>query len=372
MPFWSNKPLSVVSSTPVSPRCIYTRETILDIADKELLGVIGLTYRRLDLVHKQGDINDLVRFLRQNYNFLDTHNRFEYTQDIIRHFIVGVDYVALMFYANGSPVGTVMSARRRLMYNGRRIDACENNFLAVTHEYRGKGVSTWMMNMLTKECVLKWPVECAMYTVAKTIGIPSYATKHVYFKPINIQLLVKCGLLGDFYARDEKPYSRDSRLTLLNYTDTDAGNLLTRLVNEYAKNNYAVYFHRGQNEIQDVLSNKAFYNFVFRSPTTGEITDFVSYFVVGLRNESGIICRCGYLGVHFFRTPFILDTLHRVHEYINTCDLFDIVTYIDPFGYTEKDYLEYGIIKGSSVLNYHAYNLHVNKVPPERVGVFTL
>ncbi|NBU33954.1 hypothetical protein EB118_03045 [bacterium] len=369
MPFWRNKPVTV---EPCEKMFLLPRAKLYQMATTEMQNVIGVTYTMLDLGNPE-HMSTVIVFLYNYYNSAEDHNKFAYTKEIIQHFIIDTEYIALLFYVHTEPVGIVMSARRNLVYKGQRISACENNFLAVIQKYRKRGVNAFMMNALTKECVQRWPVDCAMYTVSKTLPVRYYTSKSVYIKPINIPMFKKCTILNNYTPITNTTSNSQKVIKFIrnNHFENEYYKNMTRKVNEYSQANYLMYFLRSVQEIRDTFCNKSMYAFVATS--NGEITDYVSFSVVPLRNSSGITCRCGYFYTHFFEHGSDkLQLLDNIHKIVYDLDLFDLATYIDPFGYTVDQYNQYGIVCTSGKLNYYAYNLCTTRLSPGQVGLYTL
>ncbi|NDC96398.1 hypothetical protein EB077_13925, partial [bacterium] len=352
MSFWEDKPLHLTRSNVFT---IMSKDDFHNKISNELSNsIIQLDYRRLDLSNKR-DFAFALKFINEHYNELDAHNRLQYSPEALGHFINFSEYIALMFYVENVPMGFVIGSVRRIIVYNKRVDTLEASFLCLESAYRGMHVSSYMINVLTLFTLKTFPsVYTGMYTVMKPLRVPHYTKKRYYYKPINIGILSKCGLLypGPVSVITFSPPPRYKDLSI-NFEN------VYRNLQMYLRDNKKVYQVTSKPMVMDTFTNKCFHTFTFNS---GE--DYICYYSVTICNTSGAICRNGYVYLYYFRDnspEYIRNILQAVHDYIQTYDLLDLVTYTDPFGLGDIGGL---LVPGNDYLYYYLYNIAVPETHP--------
>jgi hypothetical protein len=130
-----------------------------------------------------------------------------------------------------------------------------------------------MINILTRECIKKYNVGIAHYTVGKLIKSPSFCTKRIFHRPLNINQLVQCdffGKNGDYNIIDlincfntfptqqyEQDLSYINGNIPLNYDE-----IFEKLI-RFRKDNYKVYDILTKESLYKSFLNKGFHHFIF-------------------------------------------------------------------------------------------------------------
>jgi hypothetical protein len=124
-----------------------------------------------------------------------------------------------------------------------------------------------------------------------------------------------------------------------------------------------------------MFQNPAFYTFIFKNKD-GCITDMVSIYKLDtVDRRCNVNCRNGYVYSCFFendKVAYKFEVLECISEYCRENDIFDMITVVDCFGLSEKNYYTNKFLKGSGSLHYYFYNVEMFNVNPEDNGLITI
>ena len=384
--FWKNKPVKVTKNGNLFKQILSNDELLVKINDEITNSKIQLDYSILnidDLSDEQ--LNNMIEFINNNYIISDNDEfRLIYTLDLLKFYCR--DTIILEFYPKDSDskrvVGYIMGKRVNISLYNKDFKCLDVNFLCVIPTLRNLGLSSYMINSLTKESIDKYGIGSAHYTISSRINSPSFCKKQCYHRLINIEKLKD----SNFFNSDininiyKKVYNTFSyhidfnnkyRVNMIhNELDLE---LIEKLYNkyiDYAKKTYDIYDKITFDEFEDTFENDAFYHFIVYD-AYDNIVSYVSLFRLDTLNyKKDIDYRSGYLYNMFFNKSIRKENvLESVHEYIYKNNVFDVTTFSDIFNI---NYNNIKCIQGSGVLRYYLFNITCNSIDSIKNGLITI
>jgi hypothetical protein len=286
--------------------------------------------------------------------------------------------------------------RSSALFNFQQYKTIDVNYLCLIKPLRNLHVSSYIINILTKECILTFnkQINCALYTVGKPIKTKSFSNKSFYHRPINVENLTNSKLLQldkdisvlkkvfekfDF----DKTFLKDYKFIHLT-TDYLNNNqeMLTNIINQLHdklfninKINYDIFDYKSKTDIKNILLNKSFYNFLIINPETDEIKDFICLYNLITKNIiNNISSRNGYF--YIFMTlendTYKFNIIEYISEYSFKNNLFDMITVMNVMENGFDDNIHFKILNGSSNLYYYMYNLQLPQIHPSKNGLITI
>lgn len=392
--FWKNKPLKVKNhrSTfdPKSFRTILDKNTLLSQIQHEIDTRVELEYNILEYTDER--VDNTIAFINANYLTRGSYITLEYSKDLYTYFC-DTDNICIGFYPKKSAVdaqmvGFIMGKPIKLGIEGKEVDTLEVNFLCLIPQLRSLHISSYMISILSKVCLQKYGIVSAIYTVGKKLETESFCRKHYYHRPLDMIKMVACGLMSDVYASDvnRKVFATFNYKTTTSHTKIQYYNNITSFpTNEYKyimeklltynKSTYALFEFKTHSSIIGLFENPAFHTFAFQD-CNGCITDLVSIYKLDTVDvTSNVRCRNGYVYCYFFEddnVSYKFDIIERISEYCSKNNILDMITVMDSFGLTEKEYYNNKFLKGSGSLYYYFYNAEIIKVCPQKNGLVTI
>jgi hypothetical protein len=384
--FWKHKPLIVQSN--ISFGTMMDKNKLISQIQNDIdSSKIDLDYGIIEMTEEC--IESILVFINTNYITRGSTITLNYSKDLYKYFCGGGDTICIAFYPKQkrNMVGFIVGKLIQVDVKGVVIDTLEVNFLCLLPQLRSMHVSSYMISILSKVCLMKFNVVSAVYTVGKKLAIPSFCTKHYYHRPLNITKMIDTGLISKSYDTKvaRKVYGtfnykkgESRRLEYYNNSTSIPDRLLSEITEKlmsYTKNTFAIFDIKSQMNIRGFFNNQAFYTFIFKDET-GCITDMVTIYKLDTVDvRCGKSCRNGYVYCYFFdknETLHKFDIMERISEYCKHNDLFDMITIIDCFGLGTKEYSTYKFLKGSGSLHYYFYNGEMFNVDPEKNGLVTI
>ncbi len=392
MSFWSNKPIHV-SNTHTSEHLLQEKELMKNI-DKELgASKVQLRYDALNLSNKE-HISTVVQFINKNYGWKSSKYVLQYYEEVVQFF--GSDrHIALMFYPTGgdAPVGLIVGSVRDVMiktgFDSFEEKKCvEVNFLCVVQQLRKTNISPFLINTLAKNCLQRFNVTGAFYTVARQLHTEHFGVKRYYHRPLSIERLVEVGLIGDIFLRkstmavyksfnvlyDMKKATEVVHFSNEQFIDNQLVDEVHDRLELYSKANFAVYTKMSRVDVYRMFTTPNIHCFVIKEGNV--ITDFVCMITVDTLNISnGIRCKAGHVYSYFFNDDSAkvqVSVLEAIGLYAAEHSIFDMITVLDIIGVTEKEYYEYKFLRGSAQLYYYMYNISMQRLDAKRIGMNTI
>lgn len=375
MNFWRNKPVQRLSSRYEDVEFIMDPDTLLKKIQSEMQeSKIQLDYVVKDLSDENIQL-EILNFINANYK--QKHYSFEYSVDLFNYF-KGKNYLALCFFPKGKNimVGFVCGTKRTIGIRWYGVTSVlDVNFLCLHKNLRKLHASSFMINALTKECLLKFngDVSCAVYTIGSMLRKPFFCKKQYYHRPIHMTNLLQSKMINECYGTDvwKKVYSTFSytktfkdQHTVMYINGTGLSHQLYRQLTEITISYYRekYYIYSLDHRLDEIALNKAFHMFIIKKNDI--VRDFVCFYrldtayIEGEENE--VLCKNGYIYISCFDKSDVVhkcNVLEFVYKYIYDNQIFDIVTTMDMFKGDEKDYYIMKYLPGSSQLYYYMYNM---------------
>lgn len=381
MSFWSNKPLKLENDC----KQILSNTELLNFVTKELdSSKIKLDYKIMDTT-KPEITKQIVTFINNNYF------SYYYTESLFLYFL-GDESISIAFYPVGKKemIGFICCSKKKLQiqnsYNNKILTGLEVNFLCLNQRLRNLHVSSHMINILTKEAVLRYNdgFDCAYYTTGTKLNTTHFCNKEYYYRPLNIDKLLDMKMLNETFQSISKKkvytsFSYNKNLftnkTLEFYNGNGCdNNLLHDVYNKISVNNYEIYDIKTVEDLQRMFGSKDFYIIVLKRDDT--ITDVIILFRLDIYyKKTKQLCKNGFIYIHSYEHN-ILDYKKHLLEYIFSYlyhnNTFDSITITDLFNIIDKEYHNMKFIKEYSTLYYYMYNMSFNYITPQKNGLITI
>jgi len=187
-------------------------------------------------------------------------------------------------------------------------------------------------------------LESCIFKLNSEINDKNLIKKYYNFRPINLDLLSKIGILNNNYVKDpiNKVYNtftypmtfNKHKIIQMNPNkdDVDLNSLFYSLI-EYNLQNYEMCSNITFDELEEIFENDIFYKFLVYDKDTGILTDFVCFVKNTCSNSSmDLYCK----NVHFYFGIFLSDNVQYKYDileyicyYACTNQLFDMMTILD-------------------------------------------
>lgn len=364
MKYWENQPVKL-TETFEEIELINLQDAIYRKIEKEITNnnSVNLDYT----IVEEDSLDDIHKFINSNYKTIDSTHSLVYGKDILKY--IFKDSILIVFYPKNraTPIGFICGTRKTIRVADKKFCCIEVNLLCLVKQLRDIHISSYMINVLNLECIKKYKeVSCAFYTTGIKLQVPNYCYKRYYLRPINIEAMIKAGIINQVI--DIKTYNDIGArsITMINGSGCEKEIIekIEKKLSEYDDINYDICFLLNEMEIKDIMSNKDFYNFMFK-----DLTDFVMIYRVDAE-FNGEICRFGYLYKWFFENEESkIRTMKMVINYCKKNDIFDTISVLDTL---DIDYEELQFLRGTTGLNYYGYNIKLPKIKKHRNGLITV
>jgi hypothetical protein len=375
--FWENRPVTLSSKT-IDIKQIVPNEVLLEKAIKDTECIkLKIEYK----VYKNGDGNiidenilkELLLFINKNYITNINDYKFIYTLELLRYFCK--NSLLIVFYPIGKDniIGCIVGKKAKFTVFDKKIDLVEANFLCLVNNLRNIGLGAYMINIIGKESILNYNIGISHYTISVPISIPYFSEKQFYHRMINIDILVKnkfiessnINSLKNLYNKFKYDKKINKKIVVVDETNCSIyKNVIKNRINKYNKDTYDIY---EEIDINDMLINKSFYNFLIINPNNS-IEAFVSFFRADTQTNNGSY-KNGYYYKMFFTKDSLIDSLEMINQYIYENKIFDVLTFCDIFN---DNYTKMKCIKGNGNLKYYLFNCNSTKIPNHRNGLVTI
>lgn len=404
MKFWWKKPMLVNHDN--SKNCTieyhFDKDKMRALAEKDLanskvkLDYKVKTFEELD----ENDLNFTIEFINKHYTYENEERQFVYDKDTIRYFLRR-DGLIIFFTPKGKDtiVGIVAGSPRVLCTkndNGilaQLHSSLEVNYLCLIPQLRNINAAAVMISTITKESIETYGIHTGHFTKAHRLQKDHYCEQSFYFRPINVQKLIDCGIIHQLYDTNtyikvhstfNYPFNflRYRRIKCFKTLDeTDLENSVIKdihmLLCRYNNLNFKIYEHLTLEDVKELCGNKAFLKFVVLD-ILGHITDVIILHVLTFRDKlTDIQVKNGSLYCYAFgnsSASYKSSILELVSEYCFAADdepMIDMLTIMDLFQIKDQ-YRVYKFTKSSETLFYYWYNMKMPFIPSKYNGLVTL
>ena len=407
MSFWSNKPLQL-NNTIDNNSYILNIDNLLLSIDKEISN--SKTSLDYHVITSPDNLlkSELLQFINNNYKANDSSFTLNYSLSLFNYYITS-NTLCILFYPHKKKPETITTqnmigficGRPQIIYvkdecSFKQHQTIDVNYLCLIKQLRNFHVSSYIINILTKQCILKFnkQINCALYTIGgNPIKTPHFSNKTFHHRPINIENMINSKLLDlnqhttvlkqmfeifdfdkDFlknykFLHLTKNYLNKNQDILTDIIDSIHDKLLN--INQV---NYDIFDYKSKADITNILLNDSFHNFVIINPETNEIKDYIClYNLVTKNTNNNIFSRNGYF--YIFMTlendQYKFNLIEYLSKYCFENDLFDLITVMDIMqnGYQKN---HFKIINTSTQLYYYMYNLKLSYIQPFKNGLITI
>ena len=396
--FWKSRPV-IINEEEKNFNQILSNENILkDVNDQINSSKLKLDYKLYSFekilskyqILTDAKLSEIVLFINNNYissgNDNDGNNfKYIYTFDLLKLFCK--DAIILEFYPinNTTIIGYIIGKRTKLSYFDKCSEFVEVNFLCLTTKLRNLGLAPFIINCLGKESIINYNLSFAHYTINSNIQSPYFSKKKFYHRMINIDNLINCKFLNDdsdgknisllkkvYNTFSYKLPSKNKKVIIVNNTNKHLYvNNIYEKYKIYSKNTYDVYSDTTLEELNDILDNNSFYNFIVLD-SFDNLESFISFFKIDTINNNYI-----YKNGFYYKICFPLETekmdkidyLELVNEYIYINNIFDVITFADHFNINFK---QMKCVQGTGELKYYLFNYNFTKICNHKNGLVTI
>lgn len=383
--FWENKPLYIEDMSSFNQ--ILTNSELLDKINQEIdssrYQLDYKVYNNVDLTNSN-KLDSIQAFINKNYiTSTDSAFKLVYSTELLKfclHNSLLIEFSPKN--KQDTVIGYIVGKKVDLRIKDKSLPCLEVNFLCLMPKLRSLGVSSYMINVLTRECVDRYNIGIAHYTIGTRINSPHFGEKQFYHRLLNIDNLNNAG----FYASNEDlnlhkricntfnykyNYNTKHSITYINNDDSNI-ELITHLYAkylEYCEETYDIYEEIDFNTFKSSFSNKEFHHFIIKDKSTDKIKSYVCLFTLDtLNNDRNISYKCGYYYYMWFESK-PQNSLEYIHEYIFKNNIVDIISFSDIFSF---DVSGIKAIRGSSQLRYYLFNMGSQIIENKRNGLITI
>jgi len=423
--FWTNKPVRI-NKQEFTSNLIVSADTLLENSDNEIkMSKIQLDY---DVVLNPDDDckNNLLKFINDNYGDDNSNLVLQYSKNLLDYFI-NPDSLCIVFYSKEKKydkmIGLIVAKKHNLVIRDdvlefKTYNCIDIDFLCLIKQLRNLHVSSYMINVVTKECMLQYDklVPCAVYTINKRLKVDNFCKKTYYHRPLQIENLLLTDMLDvndndnlnfeqttkllkklyntfsynkDFFKNYNLEYYTKIQLnqgTLGTLDENGKGTLnfsgqgtFLELIHDnllnYNKVNHDIYEYKSRSDIEKMLSNPVFHKFIIKNKT-GDIVDFVCLYNLDTYNiKTKTSSRNGHfysMFLHDNSSIYMSCVLEIISEYCYKNNVFDLLTIMNVLNVKPEEYKFYKLLRGSASLYYYVYNIEIPRIQPHKNGLVTI
>jgi glycylpeptide N-tetradecanoyltransferase len=340
-------------------------------------------------INNDNDLLAIHTLLAENYVEDDSCQfRFNYSMEFLRWALAPPGYypdwnVAVRKKSDGQLLAFISGIPLHVHFGGRSQKICEINFLCVHKKLRSRRMAPILITEVTRRVNL-----CDIWQAIYTAGVVlprAFAVAQYFHRSINVQKLVAIG-----FSRVPKQYEKFARpLEALqrNYTLPDKPTVkhlrpmeekdcshVAEMLNRYlAKFKVAIEFDVAEVKHWLLPRPNVLWSFVVENPTTGEPTDFVSFYALPstvIGNTQYPVLKAAYSYYYVAKTMSVLQLMNEalILAKMEGFDVFNTLNQLDNDEFIEK--LKFA--PGDGKLNFYMYNWKLKEVKPSEVGLVML
>jgi hypothetical protein len=402
MSFWLNKPVQV--TTENSKQILSNTELLLKINKEISESKLKLDYNVLNNETLYLKKDQILQFINDNYKTSNDSFSLVYKKDTLDFFLNENNVLVIEFYPKSNPkqIGLIIGKKENIVINNNSFNSLEVNFLCLNEKLRNLHVSSLMINILTKECVERFDIGTAYYTIGKPIKSPSFCTKKMFHRPINISNLIETEFLDsdneNFYRKTYNSFKSKSlfskfksqvfyntKITYISKSKNQdrSTSELNGIVNDiyngldsYQKSNYKIYENISKDIIRNLLENDSFHHFLFYS-ITGKLENYFCFMELDTLNtnnqkifKNGVLYKMFSSDTtdNYALKPYSVILMEEISKYVYEKKLFDVITVHDIF----KNQASFNYLNGTGILKYYMFNMTIPKIEHYENGLVTI
>lgn len=372
MSFWINKPVIVVNNTQTFKQILNNEEllnkTLVEIDKMQCK--INLNYHIVNWKEcTNNKKHEILDFINTNYiTSADDNYKLKYTIELLEFYCK--DAMIIEFYDNNKNIyGYIMGKKETIKVDKEDFKILEVNFLCILVKLRSIGISSYMINILTKESILAYNIGVAHYTISASIKSPYFCEKDFYHRVLNVDKLNSVDFFNsniniDVYKHLYNTFEYKNNFKSNHYVKCVKGSCDSKLIDElyllytkYNQDSFVIYENVDINKFKESFTNNAFTHFIIYKNKS--IVSYISMFELDTLYKTATRYKSGFLYYMFFTDKSLSDSFNLICEYIHTNNIYDLITFGDIF---KLDYNELKCIKGTGNLKYYLFNIESSEI----------
>lgn len=391
--FWVNNPIQIHNTSKLVP--ILNNDQI----EKHIQNCLSKTSFQLDfsIYHNYNVTKEqcqiYLRFINEHYVKTE-HLKLYYSFDLFYYYLTSSESLIIECHPKNKKdtlIGFIVGKKRNVYFNKIMTPVLEVNFLCLIDKLRNLHVAPILISKLSLECLVQYKIIQAYYTIDTPIKSTPFCDKLSYHIPLNEDQLVKVGFFGqdnqdkiDFSRYYHKHFDNDILIhrhlkqikndtciyingNFNTHKSVDLNELYTFILDFYLKN-CIIFDEMTLNELELMLSNKAFHHFIFYDQ--GKIVDYICFYQLHSMNiYSHLEYKNGFMYIYCMNTEqkHSKSRLCYTLNYLKQHQLLDIITS------NQKEWIDcFNYIQGTANLKYYMYNTYIPKIPSHKNGLITI
>jgi hypothetical protein len=321
----------------------------------------------VDIPHEKR--KELLVFINENY-FNTGRVRVEYSSSFLDYYLR--DSLVLIFHPKGridTMVGLIIARRKNLQIYDTISNISEASFLCLIPKLRSLHLAPYIIGVLVRESVLKLNNSRAYYTISTPIKSPSFGRKYMYYRPVNIDTVVQCGVLepGSNKNTLKKKYNKFTDIYPLEYScgkNEHAAGIQAKIL-DYSKRTYSIFDHKPVEDIEAMLQCPAFHLF-----TLNDMSDIICINEVDVYTQGLGSFKMGYIYINVFSdysTKHIRRVIDSVAAYCLKHKILDNIAVAENFPI--DNYEDVNFFNINSSLGYYIYNMNTSLIDNKKNGI---
>ena len=365
MSFWESQPVKISKNIDE----IFSNEKLLYKISNELEKYNPkLSYNTIFGKDISNDKQtEILNFLNQNYIYMNDMS-FLYSNSLFSYVIR--DSIIIEFLYDTKCIGIIIGLRKKIIIKKEILEITEVDFLSLSPAFRNLKLAPQMIQILTLESIKNFGIHRAYYTISNPIKSECFGTKRMFHRPINAKILFECGFFSKPITQPK--FHNLRKLEYINgINNNELAKNITYKLSEYSKKTYDIFDCKTQTDIQDILANKSFHNFLFYN---NHLTDFISLFEIESKNMvKQKSFRNGTLFAMFLSETNVCSISKIIDSIAAYClehNILDVITFGDIF--KVLDYKQLGCVNGTGILRYYMFNQAIPPIENTRNGLMTI
>lgn len=272
------------------------------------------------------------------------------------------DSLVLKIFNSDAVMGYIVAKKKMYRIFDENMPAMDINFFCMAKQFRHKHLGSYVINILIRECITRYDISIALYTIKTKLRVPPYANKKLYHRPINLKILND----HDFLDKNEN-YDRflsfdkgKHRLEHYNGSSPSSNELLeiSSRLKIFNDKHFKMSEIHNLKETMTLFITRSFHNFVFFNESR-KIVDYLCIVVVPMNGY-----KMSYIHSLFLKDYSLSNIrclIESVCEYCKINHIVDVFSFYDMFP-TDDYNNDLMCLEGISNTNYFMFNYSMFKI----------
>ena len=323
---------------------VINNQFLLDKIEHEMkLAPIEIEYQ---VTTSDFDLPFLKTFFDQHYS------KVKYPLQFYDWYFNHNDTILFHFYNSDGIIGYIVARNKKFVINRNPIQAMEISFFCICPRLRHIHLAPYLLNILIKECIERYNISIAFYSIIAPIKSLHYVQKLIYHRPINVKRLLENDFLDTtfdnsiFYSFD---VHSDTKVIYLHKKSPQKLfiNRLQQKYDKFVKDNFKIY---ETINLTNLFSSNLFHHFIFYD-TLGSVTGFFCICTLDFNGYNQ-----GLLYTYLCETD-LNNCIEMISEYASKYKLFDVFSFYK----TSKTHLTKTLC-GVNSTKYYLFNYSINPI----------